>query len=427
MPPHLLTWMLALLPMLAMLVPLASHASGAAQPATTRHLQANAATQAGATRNPLQAPFASDSIWNMPIGSGAQYVHARLPAVPGNESWAMMPQLDEEIIVLEPDAPMTPVRLSDAAWSGKDRCEPTGGFLLEVPMPADFVIPNSKGNNSAAFLAPDGRTLLQAQPLTRCRAGGVATALVQFKPVDLYGDGRHGAHGGSGLSAIGGSLRLGELRPGGPPPRHALKLDLYGKDVFYQCQNQANCFRWPAYKADSGAVGRYGIGHGNINSNPLRKNPPPFAMRMGALLAIPAKQDLATLGLETKVGQMLAWTLQNYGAYVVDDAGGPSVAISAEKGPRGSFRQQFRQDWGFDFEQRVRNNTPWMRDMQRLIQALHVVDNNSPATIGGGGTPLQPLAAPLQEPATNTHRASEASSAASHETRPAADAQPEKN
>ena len=349
-------------------------------------------------RDPLQSPFASDSIWNMPIGSGAQYVPANLKAVPGNESWAMMPQLDEEIIVLEPDAPLTPVKQSDAAWSNKDRCEPSGGLLLEVPMPEDFVIPHGKGNNSAVFLAADGRTLLQAQPFTRCHAGGAATALVQFKPVDLYGDGRYGAHGGSSLSALGGSLRVGELRPGMPPPRHALKLDLYGKEAFFPCQSAANCFRWPAFKADSGAAGRYGIGHGNINSNPLRQVTPPFAMRMGALLAIPAKQNLAKLNLETEAAQKLAWTLQNYGAYVVDDAGGPSVAISAEKGPRGSFRQQFKQDWGFDFEQRVRGNAPWMRDMQRIMQALQVVDNNGPATIGGGGKPLQPLAPELDEP-----------------------------
>ncbi|MFD2270369.1 hypothetical protein ACFS07_02445 [Undibacterium arcticum] len=40
--------------------------------------------------------------------------------------------------------------------------------------------------------------------------------------------------------------------------------------------------------------------------------------------------------------------------------------------------------------------TPWVRDMQRLVQALYVVNNNSPTSIGGGGTPRQPLAPPLQ-------------------------------
>jgi hypothetical protein len=50
------------------------------------------------------------------------------------------------------------------------------------------------------------------------------------------------------------------------------------------------------------------------------------------------------------------------------------------------------------FEQRARDNTPWSRDMQRLVEALHVVNNNSPTSIGGGGTPRQPLAPPLVEP-----------------------------
>src|SRR4029077_7567007 len=97
-------------------------------------------------------------------------------------------------------------------------------------------------------------------------------------------------------------------------------------------------------------------------------------------------------------GQMLAWTLQNYGAYIVDSTGGPGFVIGAETGPNGSLRNQFSADFGMNLEQRVNDNTPWSRDMQRLIQALYLVDNNGPASIGGGGVPLQPLAAPLQLP-----------------------------
>jgi hypothetical protein len=44
---------------------------------------------------------------------------------------------------------------------------------------------------------------------------------------------------------------------------------------------------------------------------------------------------------------------------------------------------------------KVVNNTPWRRDMQKLVQALYVVNNNTPTTIGGGGTPRQPLAPPI--------------------------------
>jgi hypothetical protein len=43
-------------------------------------------------------------------------------------------------------------------------------------------------------------------------------------------------------------------------------------------------------------------------------------------------------------------------------------------------------------EQKVANNTAWVRDIQRLAKALYVVSNNSATSIGGGGTPRQPLA-----------------------------------
>ncbi len=348
-------------------------------------------------RDPMQWPFSSTSIWNMPIGSRAIYVHANLPAIPGNEAWALMPQLDEDIIVLTPDAPLTPVHVSDAGWSKKNRCQPTGGILMEVPMPPDFIIPHDGGNNSAVFLAPDRRTLLQNQPFTRCQANGMATAIAKFKSVDLYGEGRHGSHGGSGLSALGGSLRMGELRPGGPAPRHALKVDIYGKAYLFPCKEKSTCYRWPAFGADGDAVGRYGTGHNNLVAER-----PPYAMRMGALLAIPANKKIAGLGLETEPGKMLAWTLQNYGAYIVDDSGGPAFVLSGEKGPKGSFQQQFKKDWGYDFEQRVRNNGPWTRDVQRIVKVLHVVDNNGPFNIGGGGTPLQELAPALLPPSGGT-------------------------
>ena len=336
-------------------------------------------------RDPLKSPFASTSIWNMPIGSGAVYVPANLPAVPGGETWSPMPEIDEEKIVLRPMAPTTPIYFSNAGWSGQDRCGGTGGVLASVPMPTDFVVPTNGVNAAVTFLRADGRTLVQTQPFARCSAGTSATSYVVMPEVDLYGDGIRGAHGGSGLSAIGGSLRVGELRPNGEAPRHALKLNVYGRQVLYQCKTRLDCFRWPASNADTYAVGFYG----NINNNGNT------AMKMGALLAIPASRDLASLGLETAPARQLAWTLQNYGAYVVDDSYGPSFGIAAESGPDGSLRTQFKADWGFDFEQRANSTTPWSRDVKKLAQSLAVVDNNGPTSIGGGGTPRQPLAAPL--------------------------------
>jgi hypothetical protein len=351
-------------------------------------------------RDPLKWPFASDSIWNMPIGSDAVYVPANLSATPGDDKWAPMPLIDDEIIVLEPDAPITPIFMSQAGWTGKNRCDPTGGFLMEAPIPADFVVPNTGKNNSTTFLAADGRTLLQTQPFTRCSTGQRATSLVKFDPVDIYGDGRSGSHGASSLSAFGGSIRLGELRPGGKAPRHVLKIDVYAKAHLYACRNRPACYRWPAYGADSYAVGHYGTAARSAKRGPDANHDdgPSFALRMGALLAIPANRSLASLGLETEPGKMLAWTLQNYGAYIVDDTYGPSFGLAVETGPHGSVRAQFKEDWGYDLEQRVRHDTPWVHDMQRIVTALQVVDNNGPNNIGGGGKPLQPLAPQLIAP-----------------------------
>jgi hypothetical protein len=340
-----------------------------------------------ATRDPLVQPFSSDSIWNMPIGTGAQYVAINMAANPSNGAWTPMPQVDPDIIIFKPTAPRTAINYSDAAWAGRDRCSATGGLLAHVPMPSTFVVPSDMNNYGAAFLMPDNRTIIQAQPLTRCIAGGPATGVIEFAPVDIYGDGRLGGHGGSSLSTVGGTIRIGELRPG-VPVRHAIKINVDSPAVLAKCATANDCFRWPAFNADARASGFYGT------RNP---NPVP-GMKMGALLAIPTGTNINDLGLESVPGQMLAWTLQNYGAYIVDSTGGPGFAISAETGPDGSKADQFKADFGMNLEQRVNINTPWSRDMQRLIPALYLVDNNGPSSIGGGGTPLQALAPLLQPP-----------------------------
>lgn len=341
---------------------------------------------AALSRDPLFWPFASNSIWNMPIGSNAVYKPANLPAVPGNDPWAPMPQLEYERIVLRPEAPKTKIFYNSSGWAkGADRCTPTTTVLDTQPIPDDFIVANSRYNNGAVILEPDGRTLAQSQPITRCAHGSPVTALVTFVPTDLYGDGIVGAHGGSYLSVLGGTIRVGELRPGDQGPRHALKIDVDTRDVLEACSVRSECFRWPALTSDSDAVGYYGSLNPNV----------PKGMKMGALLAIPASVDITKMGLETEPGRQLAWTMQNYGMYIVDTVGGPGYTFAVEEGSEGSLADQFLQDYGFPMEQRVRDNTPWTRDFQRLITALWLVDNNSPTSIGGGGTPRQPLAPPL--------------------------------
>src|SRR5471032_1440930 len=179
------------------------------------------------------------------------------------------------MLVLRPTAPLQVVRYSAAGCTGRDRCTADStwpswipdGVVATVPMPDDFVVPNNGGNNTATFLMPDLRTVVQEQPMARCAAGGYATAGVAMNPVDLYGPGITGAHGGSGLSSFGGSIRLGELVPKSlQGPRHALKLNLDAKQFLFRCGQIAanggqpaasNCYRWPAIKADGYAMEKY--------------------------------------------------------------------------------------------------------------------------------------------------------------------------
>ncbi|MFL6675044.1 MAG: hypothetical protein ACJ8LG_17360 [Massilia sp.] len=341
------------------------------------------------TRDMLLWPFAQDSIWNMPIGSDAVYVPAELTADPGNGNiYAHMPGADQDHIILTPTAPLARVKHSNVGWRGGERCVTTNNqTLMAVPIPDTYIVPNGRGNNAAAILTADGAKIMQIQPLTRCAAGSYATSLATSRPVDIKGPGITGAHGGSGLSAIGGTLRLGELRPDQRGPRHALKIEVFAAQYLYQARHLGECSRWPATNCDDYAAGEYGThGRGNFNT----------AMKQGSLLAIPAMVDIASLGLETEPGRQLAWTLQNYGAYIVDDTGTPGYDICIETGPAGSKEAEFLADWGFPFSQKAGQKTPWVRDFKRLVIALHVVDNNSPTRIGGGGAPRQPLAPPFR-------------------------------
>src|SRR5439155_705464 len=128
---------------------------------------------------------------------------------------------------------------------------------------------------------------------------------------DLYGTGETGSHGGSGLSALGGTVRLGELVPGGTI-RHSLKLNIDSANFYPGFGG----YRWPAWKSDAGGAG-YG---GSIPE-----------VRMGSLLA--PKADFPIDTLETEPGKILAAAFRNYGGYIVDTSGWSIYNFVTERSP----------------------------------------------------------------------------------------------
>lgn len=344
-----------------------------------------------AQRDPLKRPFSSTSIWNMPIGSEAVYLPAQI-----EEATSYGMTVDEDILIFEPNAPLEDVYINSAGWDvNKDRCEKQGDILFTAPIPTDFIVsPDTwdglTPNSGAAILLSDGVTIRQTQPFSKCNTD-FATSQYVFEDVNIYGMGRSGAHGGSGLSAIGGTLRLGELDDPTDTIRHVLKVNLFAaKNLFYNSEFEG--YRWPAYRADAYANGVYGT---------QRSSAVVEEMRMGALLALAPEIEIDAMNLETTPAKILARAFQDYGAYVVDDTAWNVYAIVTEWSTEGRVIDEFEAAWGFPFNESSRD-TPWTRDMKRIFSALSIVINNSPTTIGGGGTPRQPLA-PAFEVTNTTH------------------------
>ncbi|MFD2614319.1 fibronectin type III domain-containing protein [Paenibacillus gansuensis] len=335
---------------------------------------------AGTGRDPWLAPFSQDSIWNMPIGSGADYQPANLPGqgyVHSDDEWHMKTQESD---------PVRPI-YSPGGWT--DRCTETNPPEGEVSMhiPDDFVVADTittggiyeTPNNVSTFLKPDGRSLISIEPLCRNKEGGPVFGYQKMPNEDIYGTGIYGTHWGSGLSGFGGSIRHGELT--GPDPiRHALKINVWGNYLHYDKVNDTTPgYRWPADRADNGAPNNY---HG---TNPK--------LEMGALLAIPPGETAESLGLTSEVGRKFFHALQDYGAYIADDTGWDAYGFSLAR----EARFEFEEHYGYSFNQgdwAGGEAKAYYNDMVKLISKLQIVDNSAPDRIGGGGERRAPLADP---------------------------------
>lgn len=344
----------------------------------------NAAPTTALLRDPLLWPFSQDSIWNMPIGSNAKYTDVSI------ESKGLGVDTDWFIVTKESD-PLVPTYLPGAWGEGRAtgttpqpqaQWHPELGEPMHVPY--DLIIPDAitsggvyfTPNNSSAFLHPDGRTLDQFNVTTRTEKGGPLYGY-RVTQQDIYGDGAYGGHLGSGLSSIGGSIRKGELL-NDEPIHHALKLDIWGKYLYYNPNEGTPGYRWPAILADGAAPSNY------QGTNP--------ALEMGALLAIPPSVTAESLGLTTKAGQKIFNALQDYGAYVVDDSGWDYNYIAVER--------EAELEYEAATGRTINDDTALNEDFNKIIAAVEAVDNNSSISIGGGGTPRQPLAPPLDPTAT---------------------------
>lgn len=342
-----------------------------------------------ATRDPLTWPYPADSIWNHPRGDDADLVPA--PVTTGADG-APTVTAEEDLIIADPQAPGQDVYRTTAGWDdSKTRCGASTDDVLvsDLPIPTgwstdpgyDGATPNQA---TAVVLADD--TLLETQPLHVCSDGTVVSQYASdswrgssIRTGGVPGDLGAGAHGGSGMTAFGGTIRLGEWVPGGAI-RHALKFTLDGSEL----STAGDGMRWPANRADAAYRTAY------TGSNEL--------VRMGSLLTLPPDFDVDAL--QTQPARILARALRDYGSYVVDNAGRPTVGVATEWGPDGRVTDEFEDSWGYPLHGRIDeaegDQRDFLEDIDRMWAAVAVVDDNGPDSVGGAGEPMTRFAPPLE-------------------------------
>ena len=391
-------------------------------------------------------PFSSDSIWNTAIGSQADFVHANLFADPKTHPKSFHNDNDLLVQTRASDPEVDWVNQGDWSYHPGGGCavqnkprtghtcssndtQKMDGCVAKVRLPYRWISatdcdgpPKSDasncrkkgdhGNNAMAVLLPDNVTLVQMQPAFRCgfgtplfaRWGNSTDGGPQSFPneTSIMGPGTYGAHGGSGLSSIGGSVRLGELLPSSPPIRHALKIELnnawyYGKtqlqprDPQYHAGTQ---YVWPAIGSNSGPNPTLNGSRGYTGTDRF--------VAPGALLAIPANVA-ATVETTTIPGGKIKRAMMDYGAYIVDGTGPPTQLVkTAALCFDSEVNAEMRRTFGFAMTAPAGVTTTCTdggaalyKDLLHIFQALHVVVNNGPGSVGGGGEPRVPRKPPI--------------------------------
>lgn len=422
------------------------------------------AEQYAGTRDPWLWPFSSDSIWNMPIGNNAALTAApvfkgttaetaALSTGSGNTYGAdseriyLTTQSDNQYMVIRGRGPCTTrsaikdifnngglVTYSGTKYNILDSTENNYEYNKGTAYWPTGLVVNDDGNEIAAILQPDRRTIAQFQsnrgkqadsdpdlglalfPYDRTYDSSVSEEekflISNLALVDIYGDGIYGSHWGSSLSAMGGSIREGELTDENVDIHHALKLNIdqtllfYGivtQEALYTCNPDGDNghyvkgdvipgYVWPASSRDGQDSQTY------TGSNPF--------VSMGSLLTISESDYQSLLAtMKTEIGRKMLYALRYYGCYIVDNSAyKPWEGDKQYQGMAWSVSDKeltaVEETYGINMRTYSRRSTSdantatrnYCADMDQIILCLRAVTNNTSGSIGGGGTPSKPLA-----------------------------------
>eukprot|EP01084_Bolivina_argentea_P062228 113774_1 len=325
----------------------------------------------------------------MPIGSDAKFIDANIFDGSAQHPYPAYFHIDQDIFIQVTTSDNSYPWYDQGGWGENtaDYCKISGTFFENILFPLNATYTLYGHNNAAAILQPDNITLLQTQPLYRCNESGPILSCKSFNcqknepmipTVSILGNGIIGAHGGTGLSSIGGTIRDFELIGNDNDTetmKHSIKIEMDVLQYYYNASNTSDCYVWPAIKCDADYYNRYG----GIDHN----------FKPGILLAIPS--NTKELNITTVPGKKIHNALRYYGGYIVDGTGKTNRgSMCAEWG----IEDKFEKYYGYSFDQ-CKPGQPFYEDLLKIFQALKIVKNNGPDTVGGGGTPLKPLSPPI--------------------------------
>jgi hypothetical protein len=168
--------------------------------------------------------------------------------------------------------------------------------------------PNSGYDGQLVVYQPDGR-VFESYATIVLSGGGIVCMGYRFTDPAAGGDGRQNGLTASMIPTYAGVLTRSDIAAG--VVRHAISVKLPGSLLALRYVPPAVAF----------------------DRNPQTSAGEPYAgtVPMGGRLAIPSDIDLATLGLETPFGRMIAEAAQAYGLIVVDRGGG-GITIDDQAG-----------------------------------------------------------------------------------------------
>ena len=310
------------------------------------------------TRDPSQTPFASTSIFNLPLGLGAQWQsNAQLQSASVYVNTTLSGFNENVFIGTASDQVVT---ITNTAAAGGT----PGTFQVHIPAGA---VPAAGGD---ATFSVDDTTAHTWYSFGGFSWTGSNTATVS------QGSGE--SDFGSGIAVAGsswdegvGTLRESDLQAG--TIDHMLRMELSTDMLksFYSTAYQLAPYAWPQTQEDGNGPSVY---TGTI----------PYGVTIGI-----AANAVEPTAVKANAGANMLWhALQDHGAMVRDSGGSGNTVI-------------------FQADQTVNGNDPLILGMNQfgaqIMAQAQILTNQGPNSINGGGTPIVPLdAAPSDASGTPT-------------------------